>query len=150
VDPSPDSRRTIRGGTFRVPVGLGCLVALVAMPIALLVGILTGLRALFWPTARVGTGPGPYRGARSGAAPSAVLGATGLALCSLVQKMSLDDDFSLEDAQMAGIPLDTEESIETLLADAVARGWIDRRADRFSVTRRGKAEADQLLRRMDR
>jgi len=147
LDRSPDSRRTLHGRTFRVPAGLGCLVALLAVPIAVLAGVLTGLRALFGPT-RSAPVPGPD-GAPPRPRSQAAIGATGFALCSLVEKMSLDEQFALEDARTAGIPIDTNASIESLLADAVGRGWVDRQGDRYAVTARGRSEAGALLRRME-
>ncbi len=135
-----------------MPAGLGCLVALVAMPLALLAGVLAGLGALLSPRRRGAAPQGPAfgpTGRRPVGARTASLGATGIALCSLVEKMSLDDEFGLEDAQTAGIPVDTDASIEALLVDAVERGWIDRRGDRFAVTPRGRSEAGAFLRQMD-
>jgi len=136
-----------------VPAGLGCLVALVAMPLALLAGVLAGLGALLSPRRRGAAPQGPAFGSTGrrsvGARAAGGLGATGIALCSLVEKMSLDAEFGLEDAQTAGIPVDTDASIEALLVDAVERGWIDRRGDRFAVTPRGRNEAGAFLRQMD-
>lgn len=135
-----------------MPAGLGCVLALVTVPIALVAGMLTGLFALLLPGSRgrataFSSSGSPRPFARRPASSAAALSTTGFALCSLVEKMSLDTDFSLEDAQTAGIPIEAEVTIESLLQDAVARGWVERRGERYAVTPRGRDETPGLLQR---
>lgn len=125
---------------MRVPVGLGCLVALVALPLALLAGLVAVLRAVLHPapprapTAPVSDGDGSSSG-------------TETALCEFVRKMSLDDEFDEDDARTAGLPLDSATSVEGLLSDGLSRGWIERRGDGFAVTDAGRTRAAEHLRR---
>jgi len=137
VSSSPH-RRLGGGRIVRVPVGLGCLVALVALPLAVLAGLVTVLRAMLRPASR-----------RAASAPASAAGAAGAetALCEFVRKMSLDDEFDEDDARTAGLPLDSGTSVDGLLADGIARGWIRRRGGGWAVTETGRAEAAEHLRR---
>lgn len=123
---------------MRVPAGLGCLVALVALPLALLAGLVAVLRAMLHPATRRAANVSGSGGGASGSE---------TALCEFVRKMSLDEEFDEDDARTAGLPLDSGKSVEDLLADGVARGWIRRRGDGWAVTDAGRTQAAEHLRR---
>lgn len=113
--------------------------ALVAVPLTLLVAAFATIRALLFPRSRTRvTGPRGFGGSARGASD---------ALCEFVRKMSLDDSFDVEDARMAGLPVDGGVTVEGLLSEGLARGWLERRGERYAVTARGRAESEALLRR---
>jgi hypothetical protein len=121
-----------------VPAGLGCLVAIVALPLAILGALFAVLRALVRPPARgAHTGPRPVP---TGAA------AADTALCEFVRKMSLDESFDLTDARTAGLPPDRGVTVEGLIRDGLARGWLEQRGDRYAVTPRGRSDSETVLR----
>ena len=57
----------------------------------------------------------------------------------IVAKLALDDTFTREDAQTAGVPLDESRSVDDLLQEGVSRGWIERHGERYAVTAAGRA-----------
>ena len=138
---------------FRIPAGVGCLVALLAVPLAIFAALVTMLRVLLQ---RGPTRVTPQPAQRAGGPPSgfgrrAIGGATTeIVLCEFVEKMSLDEEFAVEDAQTAGLPLSTTVTVEGLIEQALARGWIERSGERYAVTPRGRTEAEHRLRAADR
>ena len=136
--PYPSFVRTLSGP-------LGCLALLVLLPIALLTLLFVSFTGL--GSAR--------RGARSGSAGAPRQPRTQeeadqeVALCSLVQAMALDEVFSREDAQTAGVMTTAGRTLNEMLDEAIRRGWIETRGEQLAVTGRGRREATGYLRRMD-
>lgn len=133
---------------FRVPAGVGCLVALLAVPLAIFAAMVAMLRALL----HRGPSQATWRRAGdAGARPSGfgrrTIGgsAADTVLCEFVEKMSLDEEFAVEDAQTAGLPLSATVTVEGLIEQALARGWVERRGERYAVTSRGRSEARHRL-----
>lgn len=122
--------------------------ALLAVPLAIFAAMVAMLRALL----HRGPSQGTWRRAGdAGARPSGfgrrtIEGtAAETVLCEFVEKMSLDDEFAVEDAQTAGLPLSATVTVEGLIEQALARGWLERRGERYAVTARGRTEAQSRL-----
>ncbi len=137
TDPSPFGRPQFRGfqRSFvgRAPGPLGCLVALVACPIGIVIALVMFVVSLF--------GTGRRRGAASAwrpATPEAA--AREEALRRLVRAMALDDTFSADDARQAGTLATGGATVDDLIAEALERRWIEVRGERLAVTRRGREE----------
>ncbi len=119
-----------------MPAGVGCLVALIALPIALFAAFVALLRTLLRPGRRIpaarGVPPRPGAGRSPGA---------DVDLLDFVRKMALDDAFDVEDAHSAGLPVGRDVTVEGLIQGGLARGFIERRGDVYAVTSLGRAAA---------
>ncbi len=139
---------------------LGCLVMLVAVPIALITGLIVLLGSVLGrllgggrrrtPQPAAGEGfqaqDGPFRTAGSSSAPAASGGSEReAALCAFVRGMALDDTFTRDEASQAAVISVDGAGATDYLADASARGWIEPRGDGLSVTARGREAASAYL-----
>jgi hypothetical protein len=120
----------------RLPGPIGCLVLLVLLPVLLVLGLVVGLVML---TASLLTG-GRRRAAAPPSSPEAA--AREEALRRLVRAMALDATFTADDARQAGTLVAGGATVDDLLADGLARRWIEVRGERLAVTRRGREELD--------
>src|SRR5262245_21067587 len=138
ADPLPHDTPSIRGFhrayVARLPGPVGCLLALVLFPIALLAGLVLLVVSLL---------PFPRRRARTWTpAPSPRDASRDAALRRLVQAMAMDSSFTAEDARQAGTLAAGGATVDELLADARERRWIEvAEGGRFAVTERGRRES---------
>jgi hypothetical protein len=137
----PDVRVFHRSFTSRAPGPLGCLAALILLPVVVLFGLLVGGVATI---ARLFTFGGRRRGAAAFRPATPEAAAREEALRRLVRAMALDDTFTADDARQAGTLVAGGATVDDLLADGVERGLIEVRGGRLAVTRRGREEVERL------
>ena len=125
----------------RLPWPVGVLLVLVLLPVALLFLGAVAVSALFGSVGRA---------RRSFDAPPRDP-ARETALCSLVRGLALDPTFTRDEALatpvIAGAGVGGGPAADDLLREAIERGWVEARGDRFTVTAEGRRGADEFLRR---
>ena len=130
----PSARVFQRSFAARSTGPFGCLLALLLCPIGLVIGVVTLLVSLFVPRRRAAFAPStPAEAAREEA------------LRRLVRAFASDDSFTAEEARQAGTLVSGGATVDDLLADALARRWIEVRGERLAVTPRGRDETGQAL-----
>jgi hypothetical protein len=123
----------------RAPGPLGCLAALLLLPVVLVVGLLVaGVATVFSLL--------PFGRRRPSAAfrpTSPESAARDEALRRFVRAMALDDTFTADEARQAGTLVQGGASVDDLVAEGIARRWIETRGERLAVTRRGREETER-------
>jgi hypothetical protein len=137
----PDVRVFQRSFVSRAPGPLGCLAALILLPIVVVFGLLVG--GVVTIVRLLGFGGAGGRRAAAFRSTSPESAAREEALRRLVRAMALDDTFTADDARQAGTLVAGGASVDDLLADGVDRGLIEVRGGRLAVTRRGREETQQ-------
>jgi len=137
----PDVRVFQRSFVSRAPGPLGCLAALILLPIVFVFGLLVAGVATI---VRLFTFGGRRRSASAFRPATPESAAREEALRRLVRAMALDDTFTADDARQAGTLVAGGATVDDLLADGVDRGLIEVRGDRLSVTRRGREETKRI------
>ena len=137
MDPMRASSRQ-RWFVRRLPWPVAVLLLIVLFPVALLFLGAVAASALFGSSGR-------SRG-RFDAAPRDP--SREIALCSLVRGLALDATFTREEALATPVIAGAGggAAADDLLREAIARGWVEARGDRFAVTPEGRRRAAEFLR----
>jgi hypothetical protein len=117
---------------------LGCLVALLCLPFAL-IALVVMFGVALWKGRKL-------RQAIQGQMAAERTTGDGLPVAHYVRMFAADPSFSRDEATQAAVPASAGKTAQELLDEAMRRGWIEVTGDRLVVTDRGREQAETLLR----